>query len=143
MSVLHKVVLPEFSGPRTSMCGGFAGHFGDSIHPTEPHLLLPMTRHASARKVYLQTGSGPWLSPPRCTLLQVLHRRKERKGKALKRWLGFKRETHLQCASTVGVDNSFTLSSEQICYPGGEFGSKTLSIPIYELMDADSSVDAC
>ena len=113
------------------------GHFEDSVHPTVLHLLLLTKERASARIVYSQTDSGPWPSLPRCILLWVLHIRKGRNGKALKRWSDIERETHLQRASTVGVDDSFALSPEQVRYPIGEFGSKTLGITVHELMDAD------
>ena len=60
-------------------------------------------------------------------------------GKVLKQWLGVG-ETYLQRATAVGVDDSLALSSEQVRYPGSEFRSKTLGIPIHELVRVDSSV---
>lgn len=42
-------------------------------------------------------------------------------------------DTHLYCASAVGVNDSLTLPSKQIDNPGCKFVAKTLSIPIHEL----------
>ena len=116
------------------------GHFEGLAHPKVLRLQLPMKELASARIGCLQIDSGPWPSLPRCILLRAPHIRKGRNGKVLKRWSGIEWETHLQCAPAVGVDDGFTLSPEQVRYPGREFDSKTLCISIDELIYTDSSV---
>ena len=42
-------------------------------------------------------------------------------------------DTHLYCASAMGVNYSFAFSSKQIHDPGRKLVAKTLSISIHEL----------